>query len=101
IDIRTHEVTYHALPINGNPYFVVVDKDHNVWANLLSDDRVVKLDPATGEWTIYQLPSIGCETRNIAVDDIRGDIWVPCARTSRVARLQFRTPAEVELPGAP
>ncbi len=101
IDIRTHEVTYHALPINGNPYFVVVDKDHNVWANLLSDDRVVKLDPATGAWTIYQLPSIGCETRNIAVDDIRGDIWVPCARTSRVARLQFRTPAEVELPGAP
>ena len=101
IDIRTHEVTYHALPINGNPYFVVVDKDHNVWANLLSDDRVVKLEPDTGEWTIYQLPSIGCETRNIAVDDIRGDIWVPCARTSRVARLQFRTPAEVELPGAP
>ena len=101
IDIRTHEVSYHALPINGNPYFVVVDKDHNVWANLLSDDRVVKLDPATDEWTIYQLPSIGCETRNIAVDDIRGDIWVPCARTSRVARLQFRTPAEVELPGAP
>ena len=101
IDIRTHEVTYHALPIHGNPYFVVVDKDHNVWANLLSDDRVVKLDPATGDWTIYQLPSIGCETRNIAVDDIRGDIWVPCARTSRVARLQFRTPAEVELPAAP
>ena len=101
IDIRTHEVTYHALPINGNPYFVVVDKDHNVWANLLSDDRVVKLEPDTGEWTIYQLPSIGCETRNIAVDDIRGDIWVPCARTSRVARLQFRTPAEVEFPAAP
>ena len=94
INIRTHETTYYPLPINGNPYFVVVDKNHQVWANLLSDDRVVKLDPATEEWTIYQLPSIGCETRNIAVDDIRGDIWVPCARTSRVARLQFRTAAE-------
>ena len=94
INIRTHETTYYPLPINGNPYFVVVDKNHQVWANLLSDDRVVKLDPATEEWTIYQLPSIGCETRNIAVDDIRGDIWVPCARTSRVARLQFRTSAE-------
>ena len=95
INIRTHETTYYPLPINGNPYFVVVDKNHQVWTNLLSDDRVVKLDPATEEWTIYQLPSIGCETRNIAVDDIRGDIWVPCARTSRVARLQFRTAAEV------
>ena len=94
INIRTHETTYYPLPINGNPYFVVVDKNHQVWTNLLSDDRVVKLDPATEEWTIYQLPSIGCETRNIAVDDIRGDIWVPCARTSRVARLQFRTAAE-------
>ncbi len=98
INIRTHETTYYPLPINGNPYFVVVDKDHNVWANLLSDDRVVKLNPATEEWTIYQLPSIGCETRNIAVDDLRGDVWVPCARTSRVARLQFRTRADVAAP---
>ena len=96
INIRTHETTYYPLPINGNPYFVVVDKNHNVWANLLSDDRVAKFNPQTEEWTIYQLPSIGCESRNIAVDDIRGDIWVPCYRTSRVARLQFRTAREVE-----
>lgn len=38
----------------------------------------------------------GCETRNIAVDDRRGDIWVPCFKASKVARLQFRTVAEVQ-----
>ncbi|PYR49064.1 MAG: hypothetical protein DMF89_13875 [Acidobacteria bacterium] len=46
--------------------------------NLMTDDRVVRFDPRREQWTVYQLPSIGCEPRNIAVDDVRGDVWVPC-----------------------
>jgi len=95
INIRTHDTKYYPLPITGHPYFVVVDENHNVWTNVMTDDRALKFDPKTEQWTVYQLPSIGCESRNIAVDDIRGDIWVPCSRTSRVARLQFRTPAQI------
>jgi len=49
-----------------------------VWTNLMTDDRVVRFDPRREQWTVYQLPSIGCEPRNIAVDDVRGDVWVPC-----------------------
>jgi streptogramin lyase len=95
IDINTHEVTRHPLPIMAHPYFVVVDKHSKVWTNLMSDDRVAKFDPVTEEYTFYKLPTLGCETRNIAVDDLRGDVWVPCIRASKVVRLEFRTPSEI------
>ena len=33
---------------------------------------------------------------NITVDDIRGEVWVPCMKTSNAMRLQFRTDAQVQ-----
>lgn len=93
IDIHTLETKYY--PVEGNPYFVTVDKDSNVWTNLFLDARVAKLNPRTGQWTYYTLPS-RCESRNISVDTIRGDVWVPCSNTSRIIRLQFRTAAQIE-----
>jgi streptogramin lyase len=93
IDIRTLETKYYRL--QGNPYFVTVDKYSNVWTNLFADAKVARLDARTEQITYYTLPS-RCESRNISVDDIRGDVWVPCANTSRVIRIRFRTAAEIE-----
>lgn len=96
IDIRTRQVTYHPLPFKGmHPYSAKVDSKHNVYTNVSSDDSVAKFDPSTSEWTIYPLPSRGSEVRHIAVDPATDDVWVPYASTSRVARLQFRTEAEL------
>ena len=67
-----------------------------VWTNVQNDDVVAKLNPITGEWTQYRLPSRGSEARWIAHDQYRGDIWVPYFTTSRIARLQFRTEEEIE-----
>jgi streptogramin lyase len=92
INIHTLETKYY--PVEGNPYFVTVDKDSNVWTNLFIDAKVGKFNPRTEQWTYYTLPS-RCESRNISVDDIRGDVWVPCANTSRVIRLQFRTAEQI------
>lgn len=97
IDIRTREVTYHPLPFKGmHPYSAKVDNNHMVYTNVSSDDSVAKFDPATSTWTIYPLPSRGSEVRHIAVDPATGDVWVPYASTSRVARLQFRTAGELQ-----
>ena len=97
IDINTFKVTYHRLPYEGqHPYAVVVGDDHMVWTNVQNDDVVAKLNPITGEWTQYRLPSRGSEARWIAHDQYRGDIWVPYFTTSRIARLQFRTEEEIE-----
>jgi streptogramin lyase len=93
INIHTLETKYY--PVEGNPYFVTVDKDSNVWTNLFIDAKVGKFNPRTEQWTYYTLPS-RCESRNISVDDIRGDVWVPCANTSRVIRLQFRAAEQIQ-----
>jgi streptogramin lyase len=97
IDIRTREVTYHPLPYKyQHPYAAVVDQDHMVYTNLSNDDTVAKFNPATGQWTLYQLPSRGAEVRHIALDELRGDIWVPYFSTSRIARLRFRTEEDLQ-----
>ena len=93
INIHTLETKYY--PVQGNPYFVTVDKDSNVWTNLFADAKVARFNPRTEQWTYFTLPS-RCESRNIAVDDIRGDVWVPCANTSRVIRLRFRTSEQIQ-----
>lgn len=93
INIHTLETKYY--PLEGSPYFVTVDKDSHVWTNLFADAKVARLDPRTEQFTYFTLPS-RCESRNISVDNIRGDVWVPCANTSRVIRLRPRTAADIE-----
>ena len=95
IDIRTLKTRYYPLPINGHPYTTVVDKYHNVWTDVPLGDRVLKLDPKTERWTVYQLPSLGCSSRHMSVDDLRDEVWVPCDQTSRIMRIQFRTAQQI------
>jgi streptogramin lyase len=96
VDIKSRKATYYPLPFDSTPYFLVVDKNHVVWTNLLTDDRVARFDPKTEAWTFYRLPTHGCETRNIAVDDVRGDVWVPCIKASKIVRLQFPSAADLQ-----
>jgi streptogramin lyase len=96
IDLKTRKATYYKLPIHADPYNTVVDKNHLIWTNLMSDDAVARFDPKSEQWTIYKLPSIAAEIRHIAVDDIRGEVWVPYRESDRAARLQFRTPAQMQ-----
>ena len=99
ININTFETTYHRLPINSHPYATAVDRNHMVWTNLSSDDAVAKLDPSTGEYTLYRLPSVGTELRHVAVDDADASgepaVWVVYREASRAARIQFRTAEEL------
>jgi streptogramin lyase len=96
IDINSRKTTYYQLPINSHPYFLVVDKNHTVWTNLMTDDIIARFEPKSEKWSFYRLPTHGCETRNIAVDDLRGEVWVPCIKASKTVRLQFRTQAELQ-----
>jgi len=100
IDIRTNKTTYYQYPLPGfaGVYDATVDRDGKVWVNLMNGDRVARFDPATERWTEYHLPSRGAETRFIAVDNHKPtvEVWTPYWRTNRLARLQFRTPEELQ-----
>jgi streptogramin lyase/mono/diheme cytochrome c family protein len=95
IDIHTLKVTYYPLPIHGHPYDTHVDAAHNVWTDVPLGDAIVKFDPKTEQWTVYQLPSRGCGSRHLGMDTVRGELWLPCDQSSRVARVQFRSAGEI------
>jgi streptogramin lyase len=91
IDIHSHKLTYHRLPIQVHPYKTTVDKNHNVWTDTSMADAIFKFTPSTGQWTMYHLPSHGCGSRHMSFDDVKGEAWLPCDQSNKVARFQFRS----------
>lgn len=95
IDINTKQVTHYQHPGSGfaGVYDTVIDKNGMVWINLMNDDKVARFDPRTEKWTEFHLPTLGTETRFIAVDNHKDpvEVWTPSWRTSKLIRIQFRT----------
>jgi streptogramin lyase len=96
IDIHSMKVNYHRLPIHVHPYKTIVDKHHNVWTDTSLVDGTLKLNPASGEWTVYRLPSRGCGSRHMGYDDFRDEAWIACDQASKAVRIQFRTADEIQ-----
>jgi streptogramin lyase len=98
INTRTLETTIVPLPDPAmQAYHIAVDGKHNVWGNLWTADRIVRLDPATSAWTIFDLPVRGTEIRHIALLE-RGDklaVVVPVYRTSQMGVMTVRSEAEL------
>ncbi|MBZ5661884.1 MAG: carboxypeptidase regulatory-like domain-containing protein [Acidobacteriia bacterium] len=98
-NIRNHEVEYFNAPFpNSSPYAMISDRNGMLWVALPNDDRVAKLDPVTRQWTLYNLPSHGTNTRFITVDDHKPsvEVWEASFMTSKVVRLQFRTKQQMQ-----
>ncbi len=101
VDINTKAVTLTPLPNPEahQPYQVSVDKQHNVWTNLWSTDKVAKYNPATSQWTLFDLPNRGTEARHISLLERDGrplQVIVPYYRTRKVAVITPRSEAELE-----
>ena len=96
IDAKTRATKYYRVPGPRAPYRVDVDNSGNAYVSSLIDDVLMRLNPATGEWTTFRMPATGCESRSIFVDRLRTEVWLPCDRTGRAVRVQFRTPAQLQ-----
>src|SRR5881396_65581 len=67
INTKTLETTIVPLPDPAmQAYHIAVDSRHRVWGNLWTADRIVRLDPGTNTWAIFDLPVRGTEIRHIA-----------------------------------
>ena len=85
-------------PEADQPYQVVVDKDHNVWTNLWSTDKVAKWNPATNQWTMFDLPLRGTESRYISLFEREGQplqVIVPLNRSRKVGVMTLRSEADI------
>ena len=101
ININTKETTLIPLPNPEahQPYQVSVDKDHNVWTNLWSTDKVAKYDPNADKWTLFDLPTRGTESRHISLLEQPGKplrVIVPYERGRKVAVMTPRSEAELK-----
>ena len=85
-------------PSAQQPYQSQVDSNHNVWANLMNGDAVMKYDTKTGQWTSYPLPTLGAETRYFSIREHDGSMQLilPYSRTRKIARMTFRSPEEIQ-----
>jgi streptogramin lyase len=100
INIHTKDTTLIPLPNpeSDQPYQVAVDSGHNVWTNLWSTDKIAKYDPATGKWTLFDLPTRGTESRYISVLERPGQplkVVVPYSRGRKVGVLTPRSEADI------
>jgi streptogramin lyase len=95
ININTHQVTYHKLPIQTHPYKTIVDPQHNVWTDSGMADAVFRFTPATQQWTMFRYASHGCGSRHISFDDYKGELWLPCDQSNKVIRFQFRSAEQI------
>src|SRR6266581_4063571 len=98
INTKTLETTIVPLPDPAmQAYHIAVDSKHRVWGNLWTSDRIVRLDPSSNTWTIFDLPARGTEIRHIALLE-RGDklsVVVPVYRTSQMGVMTVRSEAEL------
>jgi streptogramin lyase len=97
INTRTLETTIVPLPPTMQAYHIAVDSKHNVWGNLWTSDRIVRLDPSTNAWTIFDLPVRGTEIRHIALLERGNKVFVvmPVYRTSQMGVMTVRDEAEL------
>ncbi len=95
INIKSNQVDLIPLPnpATQQPYQIAIDKRHQVWTNLWSTDAIAKYDPANSQWTLFDLPSRGTETRHISLLEKDGKLQVvlPYSRTRRVAVMTVRS----------
>ena len=100
IDTRTMKTTFVSMPsADDAPYHAAVDSNHNVWVNMMDDDRIMKYDPKTSRWTAFALPTLGAETRYVSLLEKDGSMQlvIPYSRARKVARMTIRTIEELQV----
>jgi len=72
---------------NGGPYAVTVDGAGNVFADEISANTVVRLNPANGELRVVKLPTENTGIRKMIVD-ASGRVWYMGSHSGKLGMIQ-------------
>ena len=78
---------------------MAVDKGHNAWTNLWGADRVLRYNPATSQWTAFDLPTRGAEPRYVSLLEREGtptQVVLPYFRARKVAIMTLRSEQDLQ-----
>ena len=86
---ETKTFTEYTLPEYTFPYRADFDKNGDIWASTMSTDRVVRLDPKTGNAVQYLMPS-DTNMRTVFVDNSTTPVtfWVGSNHDHRIVKLE-------------
>jgi len=88
-DTRTEKFTEYKLPERTYPYRANFDKNGEIWASTMHTDRVVRLDPKTGQAVQYLMPS-DTNMRTVFVDNSTTPVtfWVGSNHDHRLVKVE-------------
>jgi virginiamycin B lyase len=88
-DTNAEKFTEYSLPQYTFPYRADFDKNGELWASTMSTDRVVRLDPKTGNAVQYLMPS-DTNMRTVAVDNSTTPVtfWVGSNHDHRLVKVE-------------
>jgi len=88
-DTRSEKFTEYDLPPHTYPYRANFDKNGEIWASTMHTDRVVRLDPKTGNVAQYLMPS-DTNMRTVFVDSSTTPttFWVGSNHDHRLVKVE-------------
>src|SRR6266852_1183434 len=72
---------------NGGPYAVTIDGNGRIFANEIETDTVAMLDPKTGQFQVFKLPSRNVGIRK-AIVDAQGRYWYMGSHNGRLGVIE-------------
>ena len=96
-DTRTQQFTEWQAPTPGWPYDVTADRNGEAWAGNEYNDRIVRLNPITGQMIEYLLPR-QTNVRRVWVDNRTNPVtfWVGSNHGASIVKLE-----PLDTPGRP
>lgn len=88
-DTKAEKFTEYNLPPRTYPYRADFDKNGEIWASTMHTDRVVRLDPKTGNAVQYLMPS-DTNMRTVFVDNSTTPVtfWVGSNHDHRIVKVE-------------
>jgi len=88
-DTKTEKFTEYSLPQYTFPYRANFDRNGELWASTMHTDRVVRLDPKTGQTVQYLMPS-DTNMRTVFVDNSTTPVtfWVGSNHDHRLVQVE-------------
>jgi virginiamycin B lyase len=90
-DPKTKQIKEWRPPVPWNGlYPAVADKNGDTWSGGMSTDYIYRFNQATGNWTLYLLPTLDGQIRDIRVDDSLRPVtvWVPLVKAGIIAKIE-------------
>jgi virginiamycin B lyase len=88
------------IPVaDAQPQDPTIDPAGNVWLTLRRANQLARLDPATGQWTLFTAPTPNSAPHGL-VSDSAGNLWYTANRAGKIGRLDATSGqiAEYNLP---